>query len=84
MHSTGLKATAAKQAISPNDRCYIYGSGVCYQEHDPNQKNTSVKKSYAPIAYGSKTSTLSQLKMSVHIRQRILSYFSTYLKNMDT
>ena len=35
-------------------------------EDDPNQKYSSVKKSYAPIAYGSKT-------QNVHIRQGILS-----------
>ena len=33
-------------------------------EEEPNQKYTSVKKPYAPTAYGSKTFTASQLKMS--------------------
>ena len=37
-------------------------------ENDTNQKFISVKKSYAPIAYGSKTFTPSQLKTSICAR----------------
>ena len=38
-------------------------------EYDPNQKDTSVKKSYAPIAYGLKTFIPSQLKMSIYAKE---------------
>ena len=38
-------------------------------EDDPNQKYTSVKKSYAPIAYETKTFTLSQLKLSIYAQE---------------
>ena len=38
-------------------------------EDDPNQKYTSVKKSYAPIAYGSEIFTPSQLKMSIYANE---------------
>ena len=33
-------------------------------EDDPNRKYTSTRKTYASIAYGSKTYTPSQIKMS--------------------
>ena len=34
-------------------------------EDDPNQKYTSTRKTYAPIAYGSKIYSPSQIKMSI-------------------
>ena len=45
-------------------------------EDDPNQKFTSVKKSYAPIAYGSKTFIPSQLKMSIYAKEFLAIYFA--------
>ena len=45
-------------------------------EDDPNQKFTSVKKSYAPIAYGSKTFTPSQLKMSIYAKDFLAIYYA--------
>ena len=44
-------------------------------EDDPNQKYTSVKKSYAPIAYGSKTFTPSQLKLSIYAKEILAKYY---------
>ena len=44
-------------------------------EDDPNQKFTSVKKSYALIAYGSKTFTPSQLKMSIYAKEFLAIYY---------
>ena len=38
-------------------------------EDDPNQKYASTRKTYAPIAYGSKTNSLSQIKMSVYAKE---------------
>ena len=35
-------------------------------EDDPNQKYTSTRKTYAPIAYGSKTYSPSQIKTSFY------------------
>ena len=35
-------------------------------EDDPEQKYTFSRKAYAPVAYGSKTFTTSQLKMSIY------------------
>ena len=45
-------------------------------EDDPNQKFTSTKKSYAPIAYGSKTFTPSQLKMSIYAKEFLAIYYA--------
>ena len=45
-------------------------------EDDPNQKFTSVKKSYAPIAYGSKTFIPSQLKMSIYAKEFLAIYYA--------
>ena len=37
-------------------------------EDDPNQKCTSTRKTYAPIAHGSKTYSPSQIKMSIYAK----------------
>ena len=53
-------------------------------EDDPNQKFTSVKKSYAPIAYGLKTFIPSQLKMSIYAKEFLyILLYITHLKNSD-
>ena len=38
-------------------------------EDDPNQKYTSTHKTYAPIAYGSKTYSPSQTKMYIYAKE---------------
>ena len=38
-------------------------------EDDPNQKYTSTRKTYAPIAYGSKTYSPSQIKMYIYAKE---------------
>ena len=38
-------------------------------EGDPNQKYISTRKTYAPIAYGSKTYSPSQIKMSIYAKE---------------
>ena len=38
-------------------------------EYDPNQKYTSTRKTYAPIAYGSKAYSPSQIKMSINAKK---------------
>ena len=45
-------------------------------EDDPNQKFTSVNKSYAPIAFGSKTFIPSQLKMSIYAKEFLAIYYA--------
>ena len=45
-------------------------------EDDPNQKYTSLRKSYAPVAYGSKTFTPAQIKMSTYAKEFLAIYFA--------
>ena len=55
-----------KQLVLMTDASFTAAGYAILTEDDPNQKYTSVKKSYAPIAYGPKTFTPSQLKMSIY------------------
>ena len=45
-------------------------------EDDPNQKYTSTRKTYAPIAYGSKTYSPSQIKMSIYAKEFLAIYIA--------
>ena len=45
-------------------------------EDDPNQKFTSLRKSYAPVAYGSKTFNPAQIKMSIYAKEFLAIYFA--------
>ena len=45
-------------------------------EDDPNQKFTSIRKSYALVAYGSKTSTPEQIKMSIYAKKTLSICFA--------
>ena len=45
-------------------------------EDDPSQNFTSLRKSYAPVAYGSKTFTTAQIKMSIYAKEFHAIYFA--------
>ena len=45
-------------------------------EDDPNQKLQSKRKTYAPIAFGSKTFNPSQTKMSIYAKEFLSIYFA--------
>ena len=45
-------------------------------EDNPNQKFTSLRKSYAPVAYGSKTFNPAQIKMSIYAKELLAIYFA--------
>ena len=45
-------------------------------EDDPNQKFSSLRRSYAPVAYGSKTFTPAQTKMSICATEFLAIYFA--------
>ena len=45
-------------------------------EDDPNQKYTSTRKTYATIAYGSKTYSPSQIKMSIYAKEFLAIYMA--------
>ena len=56
-----------KQLVLMTDASFTAAGYAILTEDDPNQKDTSVKKSYAPIAYGSKT--FNRLKMSIYAKE---------------
>ena len=78
MQPASPEATTTKSTASPNDRCQLHSSRVyaLLTEDDPNQKYASVKNSYAPKAYGSKTITPSQLKMSIFAKEFLAIYYA--------
>ena len=45
-------------------------------EDDSNQKLSSLRKSYVPVAHGSKTFTPAQIKMSIHAKEFLAIYFA--------
>ena len=56
--------------------CFTAAGYAILTVDETNQKFTSVKKSYAPIAYGSKTFTPSQLKMSIYAKEFLAIYYA--------
>ena len=45
-------------------------------EDDPNQNYTSTRKTYVPIAYGSKTYSPSEIKMSIYAKEFLTIYMA--------
>ena len=65
-----------RQLVLMTDASFTAAGYAILTEDDPNQKFTSVKKSYAPIAYGSKTFIPSQLQMSIYSKEFLAIYFA--------
>ena len=65
-----------RQLVPMTDASFTAAGYAILTEDDPNQKYTSVKESYAPIAYGSKTFTSSQLKMSISAKEYLAIYYA--------
>ena len=65
-----------RQLVLMTDASFTAAGYAILTEDDPNQKFTSTKKSYAPIAYGSKTFTPSQLKMSIYAKEFLAIYYA--------
>ena len=65
-----------KQLVLMTDASFTAAGYAILTEDDPNQKYSSVKKLYAPIAYGSKTFTPSQLKMSTYAKEFLAIYYA--------
>ena len=65
-----------KQLVLMTDASFTAAGYAILTEDDPNQKYSFVKKSYAPIAYGSKTFTPSQLKMSIYAKEFLATYYA--------
>ena len=65
-----------EQLVLMTDARFTAAGYAILTEDDPNQKYTSDKKSNAPIAYASKTFTLSQLKMSIYSKEFLAIYYA--------
>ena len=46
-------------------------------EDDPQRKITSTRKTYAPVAFGSKTFSPAQLKISIYAKEFLAIYFES-------
>ena len=58
-----------KQIVLMTDAIFQAAGYAVLTEDDPNQKYTSTRKTYAPIAYGSKTNSPSQIKKSIYAKK---------------
>ena len=65
-----------RQPVLMTDASFTAAGYAILTEDDPNQKFTSVKKSYAPIAYGSKTFIPSHLKMLKYAKEFLAIYYA--------
>ena len=65
-----------KQLILMTDASFTAAGYAIMIEDDPNQKLQSRRKTYAPIAFGSKTFNPTQLKMSIYAKEFLAIYFA--------
>ena len=65
-----------KQIALLTDACFGAAGYAVLMEYDPSQKFTSLRKSYAQVAYGSKTFTPGQIKMSIYAKKFLAIYFA--------
>ena len=65
-----------KQLVLMTDASFQAAGYAVLIEDDPNQKYTSTRKTNAPIAYGSKTYSPSQIKKSVYAKEILTIYIA--------
>ena len=65
-----------KQLVLMTDASFQAAGYAVLIEDDPNQEYTSTRKTYAPIAYGSKTYSPSQIKMSIYAKEILAIYMA--------
>ena len=65
-----------KQVYLMTDASFDAAGYAVLIEDDTNQVFTSLRNSYAPVAYGSKTFTPAQIKMSINARDLLENYFA--------
>ena len=65
-----------KQLVLMTDASFQAAGYAVLIEDDPNQKYTSTYKTYAPIAYGSKAYSPSQIKMSIYAKEFLAIYIA--------
>ena len=65
-----------KQLVLMTDASFQAAGYAVLIEDNPNQKYTSTRKTYAPIVYGSKTYSPSQIKMSIYAKEFLAIYMA--------
>ena len=65
-----------KQLIVMSDASFTAAGYAIMIEDDPTQKLQSKRKTYAPIAFGSKTFNPTQTKMSIYAKEFLSIYFA--------
>ena len=65
-----------RQYVLMTDASFRNAGYALMTEEDPEQKITSTRKTYAPVAFGSKTFSPSQLKMSIYAKEFLAIYFA--------
>ena len=65
-----------KQLVLMTDASFQAAGYAVLIEDDPNQKYTSTRKTYAPIAYGSKTYSPSQIKITIYAKDFLAIYMA--------
>ena len=66
----------SKKLVFMTDASFRAAGYAVLIEDDPNQKYTSTRKNFAPIAYGSKTFSLSQIKISIYAKEFLAIYMA--------
>ena len=75
-HLALRKPLPGKQLVLMTDASFQAAGYAVLIEDDPNQKYTSTRKTYAPIAYGSKTYSPSQIKMCIYAKEFLAIYMA--------
>ena len=65
-----------KQLVLMTDASFQAAAYAVLIEDDPNQKYTSTRKTFAPIAYGSNTNSPSQIKISIYAKEFLAIYMA--------
>ena len=65
-----------KQIALMADASFLAASYAVLIEDDPMEKYSSTRKAFAPVAYGSKTFSPAQLKMSIYAKEFLAIFFA--------
>ena len=65
-----------EQLVLMNDASFQAAGYAVLIEDDPDQKHSSTRKTYAPIAYGSKTYSPFQIKLSIYAKESLAIYMA--------
>ena len=65
-----------KQISLMTDASFSAAGYAVLIEDDPMKKYSSMRKTFAPVAYGSKTFSPAQLKMSIYAKEFLAIFFA--------